>query len=377
MKKLVFFLFIVTLVACKSKVSDKNTNDTCTIKKESFEKEVDGRKVELFMLENNNGIKVYITNFGARIVALCTPDRNGKPADIVLGFNNIDDYINERMYLGCIAGRYANRIDKGKFSLDGKEYTLFLNDGNNTLHGGNKGFDKKVWEAQQEGNSVILTYLSPDGEEGYPGNLTVKKIYTLTDNNELKMEYEATTDKPTVINLTNHSYFNLKGEGDTTVLDHYLMANASYFTPVNSELIPTGEIKPVAGTPFDFTTGKQIGKDINMADQQLAFGKGYDHNWILNKDTAGTLALAVKVWEETTGRVLEIYTTEPAFQFYSGNFMDGSVKGKSGRPYYRRSALAIEPQHYPDSPNHPNFPSTELKPGEKYRQLSVFKFYTK
>jgi aldose 1-epimerase len=375
MKKLVFFLFVVALVACKSKVSDKNTDDTCTIKKESFEKEVDGRKVSLFMLENNNGIKVYITNFGARIVALCTPDRNGQSADIVLGFDNIDDYINERMYLGCIAGRYANRINKGKFSLDGKEYTLYLNDGINTLHGGNKGFDKKVWEAKQEGNSVILTYLSPDGEEGYPGNLTVKKIYTLTDNNELKMEYEATTDKPTIINLTNHSYFNLKGEGDTTILDHYLMANASYFTPVNSELIPTGEIAPVAGTPFDFTTGKQIGKDIGMPDEQLAFGKGYDHNWIINKDTAGALTLAAKVWEETTGRVLEIYTTEPAFQFYSGNFMDGSVKGKSGKPYYKRSALAIEPQHYPDSPNHPDFPSTVLKPGEKYRQLSVFKFY--
>jgi aldose 1-epimerase len=376
MKKLVFFLFIVTLVACKSKVSDKNTGDTCTIKKESFEKEVDGRKVKLFMLENNNGIKVYITNFGARIVALCTPDRNGQSADIVLGFDNIDDYIDERMYLGCIVGRYANRINKGKFSLDGKEYTLYLNDGINTLHGGNKGFDKKVWEAKQEGNSVILTYLSPEGEEGYPGNLTVKKIYTLTDNNELKMEYEATTDKPTVINLTNHSYFNLKGEGDTTILDHYLMANASYFTPVNSELIPTGEIVPVAGTPFDFTTGKQIGKDIGMPDEQLAFGRGYDHNWVINKDTAGALTLAAKVWEETTGRVLEIYTTEPAFQFYSGNFMDGSVKGKSGKPYYKRSALAIEPQHYPDSPNHPNFPSTVLKPGEKYRQLSVFKFYT-
>jgi aldose 1-epimerase len=376
MKKLVFFLFIVILVACKSKVSDKNTGDICTIKKESFEKEVDGRKVGLFMLENNNGIKVYITNFGARIVALCTPDRNGQSADIVLGFDNIDDYLNERMYLGCIVGRYANRINKGKFSLDGNEYTLYPNDGNNTLHGGNKGFDKKVWEAQQEGNSVILTYLSPDGEEGYPGNLTVKKIYTLTDNNELKMEYEATTDKPTIINLSNHSYFNLKGEGDTTVLDHYLMANASYFTPVNSELIPTGEIVPVAGTPFDFTTGKQIGKDIGVADEQLAFGKGYDHNWVINKDTAGALTLAAKVWEESTGRVLEIYTTEPAFQFYSGNFMDGSVKGKSGKPYYKRSALAIEPQHYPDSPNHPNFPSTVLKPGEKYMQLSVFKFYT-
>lgn len=375
MKKLVFFLFIVILVACKSKVSDKNTSDKCIVKKESFEKEVDGRKVSLFMLENNNGIKVYITNFGARIVALYTPDRNGQSADIVLGFDNIDDYIDERMYLGCIVGRYANRINKGKFSIDGKEYTLYLNDGNNTLHGGNKGFDKKVWEAKQEGNSLVMTYLSPDGEEGYPGNLSVKKTYTLTDNNELKMEYEATTDRPTIINLSNHSYFNLKGEGDTTILDHYLMANAGYITPVNSELIPTGEIVPVAGTPFDFTNGKKIGKDIDAADEQLAFGKGYDHNWIINKDTAGALTLAVKLWEETTGRVLEIYTTEPAFQFYSGNFMDGSVKGKSGKPYYKRSALAIEPQHYPDSPNHPDFPTTVLKPGEKYMQLSVFKFY--
>jgi aldose 1-epimerase len=376
MKKLILFLSVVALVACKTKVSNKNSIDNDLIKKKAFEKEVDGKKVSLFLLENDNGIKVYITNYGARIVALYTPDRNGQFADIVLGFNNIDDYINDKMYLGCIVGRYANRINKGKFSLEGKEYNLYLNDGNNTLHGGNKGFDKKVWDAHQKGNSLILTYLSPNGEEGYPGNLSVKLTYTLTDNNELRMEYEAETDKTTIINLSHHSYFNLKGEGDTTILDHQLLALADYFTPVNSELIPTGEITPVPGTPFDFNPGKQIGQDIGIADEQLTFGGGYDHNWIINKKTPDTLVLAVILREETSGRVMEILTTEPGFQFYSGNFMDGSVKGKSGKPYYKRSALAIEPQHFPDSPNHPEFPSTVLKPGEKYRQLSVLKFYS-
>ncbi len=376
MKIIMLFLSVVALVACKTKVSNKNSIDTDLIKKEAFEKEVDGKKVSLFLLENDNGIKVYITNYGARIVALYTPDRYGQFADIVLGFNNIDDYINDKMYLGCIVGRYANRINKGKFSLEGKEYNLYLNDGNNTLHGGKKGFDKKVWDAHQKGNSLILTYLSPDGEEGYPGNLSVKLTYTLTDNNELRMEYEAETDKTTIINLSHHSYFNLKGEGDTTILDHQLLAIADYFTPVNSELIPTGEITPVPGTPFDFNPRKQIGQDIGMADEQMTYGGGYDHNCIINKKTPDTLALAVVLQEETSGRVMEIHTTEPGFQFYSGNFMDGSVKGKSGKPYYKRSALAIEPQHFPDSPNHPEFPSTVLKPGEKYRQLSVLKFYS-
>jgi aldose 1-epimerase len=374
MKKLLILLVIVALAACKTQVSNKESCKSDLIKKEAFEKEIDGKKTSLFLLENANGIKVYITNYGARVVSLITPDKEGECADIVLGFDNIDSYLKDKMYLGCIVGRYANRIKGGKFTIDGQEYNLFLNDGPNTLHGGKKGFDKRVWDARQEGNKLTLSYLSRDGEEGYPGNLQVKKIYTLTDENELKMEYEAETDKATIVNLSHHSYFNLKGEGDTTILDHYFQANADYFTPVDSTLIPTGEIRPVANTPFDFTKGKQIGQDISKENEQLKFGLGYDHNWVLNKDSANTLTLAAKLWEKTTGRIMEIYTTEPAFQFYSGNFMDGSVTGKSGKVYKYRAALAIEPQHFPDSPNHPGFPSTVLLPGEKYRQLSVLKF---
>lgn len=376
MKKLFFLLIIVTLVACKTNVSDKDSCTSAIVKKEAFEKEIDRKKVELFLLENANGIKVYIISYGARIVSLLAPDKNGNFADIVLGYENIEGYLkdNDPMYLGCIVGRYANRIKDGKFTLEGKEYSLFINNAPNTLHGGEKGFDKKVWDGKQEGNTLTLSYHSPDGEEGYPGNLMVKKIYTLTDDNELKMEYEAETDKTTIVNLSHHSYFNLKGEGDTTILDHYLLGNADYYTPVDSTLIPTGEILAVANTPFDFTKGKQIGRDIGLSDEQLNYGLGYDHNWVLNKDTANTLTFAVKLWEETTGRVLEIFSTEPAFQFYSGNFMDGTFTGKSGKLYKHRSGLAIEPQHFPDSPNQSGFPSTVLKPGEKYKQLSVLKF---
>jgi len=357
-------------------VSDKDSCTSAIVKKEAFEKEIDRKKVELFLLENANGIKVYIISYGARIVSLLAPDKNGNFADIVLGYENIEGYLkdNDPMYLGCIVGRYANRIKDGKFTLEGKEYSLFINNAPNTLHGGEKGFDKKVWDGKQEGNTLTLSYHSPDGEEGYPGNLMVKKIYTLTDDNELKMEYEAETDKTTIVNLSHHSYFNLKGEGDTTILDHYLLGNADYYTPVDSTLIPTGEILAVANTPFDFTKGKQIGRDIGLSDEQLNYGLGYDHNWVLNKDTANTLTFAVKLWEETTGRVLEIFSTEPAFQFYSGNFMDGTFTGKSGKLYKHRSGLAIEPQHFPDSPNQSGFPSTVLKPGEKYKQLSVLKF---
>jgi aldose 1-epimerase len=278
------------------------------------------------------------------------------------------------MYLGCIVGRYANRIKEGRFTLEGVEYNLFINNDPNSLHGGEYGFDKKVWEAKQEGNTLTMSYLSPDGEEGYPGNLQIKKIYTLTDDNELKMEYEAETDQTTIVNLSHHSYFNLKGEGDTTILDHYFQANSDYYTPIDCTFIPTGEVAPVTNTPFDFTEGKQIGRDIDIPNVQLKYGLGYDHNWVLNKDSANALTFAVKVWEESTGRVMEIYTTEPAFQFYCGNFMDGSVTGKTGKLYKYRSALAIEPQHYPDSPNQPDFPSTVLKPGEIYKQLSILKF---
>jgi aldose 1-epimerase len=344
------------------------------MKKEAFDTIIDGKKISLFHLENANGIEVYFTNYGARIVSLLTPDKEGKFADIALGYSNIKGYLNDKMYLGCIVGRFANRIDEAKFTLDGKEYQLFKNDGPNTLHGGEKGLDKVIWEGSQEGNTVTFTYLSPDGEEGYPGNLSLKKTYTLNDDNELIINYEAETDKPTIINLSNHTYINLKGEGDTTILDHYVQINADSFTPVDDEWIPTGEIVSVEGTPFDFREGKTIGQDIDQEDQQLINGKGYDHNWVLNKDSANAMSFAGKMWDESTGRYIAYYTTEPGMQFYCGNFMDGTVTGKSGRPYKYRAALIFETQHFPDSPNHENFPSTVLRPGQTYRHTAVMKF---
>ncbi len=373
MKKLITAVITIACFACTmQKHGDKSLTDI--IKPEAFDTIIDGKKVALYILENNNGIKAYFTNYGARIVSLHTPDKDGDFKDIVLGFDKIDPYIEESMYLGCIVGRFANRISKAKFTLDGEEYHLSKNDGLNTLHGGEKGFDKRVWDAGKEGNTLTFSYLSPDGEEGYPGNLKVKKSYTLTDDNELKIAYEAETDKRTVINLSHHSYFNLKGEGDTTILDHFLQINADYYIPVDNTLIPTGELLPVADTPFDFTTAKQIGRDIEIPDIQLTYGLGYDHNWVLNKNPEDTLIFTVKLWEESSGRVLEIYTSEPGIQFYSGNFMDGSVTGKSGKLYKYRAGLALETQHFPDSPNQPDFPSTVLIPGEKYMQLCVLKF---
>lgn len=376
MKKSVIYILAMLVLGCVSPESKKETKVLNLPKRENFEKVVDGKKIGLFLLQNKDSIKVYITNYGARIVSLIIPDKNGNFNDIVLGFDNIDDYLTKdnNMYLGPIVGRYANRIDEAKFTLDGETYELFKNNGNNTLHGGQKGFDKRIWDVEKSGNKIVLTYLSPDGEEGYPGNLKVVKTYTLTDDNELLIDYEAETDKATIVNLSHHSYMNLKGEGDTTVLDHYLMINADSFTPVDDEWIPTGEIASVEGTPFDFREGKKIGRDINADDQQLKNGLGYDHNWVLNKESEGQMTLACKLWEETTGRLLEVYTTEPGMQFYSGNFMDGTKIGKSGKPYLYRSAMIFETQHFPDSPNHDNFPSTVLRPGEKYTHSKIIKF---
>ena len=334
---------------------------------------MDGKPIALYILENENGIKIAITNYGARVVSVLMPDKEGHITDIALGYNTIGEYLNDQIYSGPIVGRYANRIKDAHFTIEGKEYDLYKNDGDNTLHGGKEGFDKKIWNAAQDSNSVTMHYLSPDGEEGYPGNLDLTVSYKLTPDNELKIEYAATSDAPTCINLTNHTIWNLKGEGDSTILDHYMMINGDYFTPVDNEWIPTGEILPVEGTPLDFREGKQIGKDINADDEQLKNGLGYDHNWVLNK-TDEEPGLAAKLWEETTGRMLEVYTSEPGMQLYSGNFLDGTVTGKSGRPYLYRSALIFETQHYPDSPNHDNFPSTLLMPGENYHQLTVIKF---
>ncbi len=374
MNKAIVLLLTVILVSCNCKNRNKETGKPVILKKGAFEKVIDGKQVSLYTLENKNGMKVVFTNFGARVVSLLAPDQEGKLGDVVLGFDNIDTYVKEDMYLGSTVGRYANRIDDAVITIDGVEYKLSVNDGKNCLHGGNIGFDKVVWDATSEGNSITFSYLSEDGEQGFPGNVNVQTKYTLTDDNELKIEYEAETDKATVVNLSHHSYFNLKGEGDTTILDHYLMIDADRYTPVDKTLIPTGELAPVANTPFDFTKGKKIGRDIDLKDKQLYYGLGYDHNWVLNQEKEKEVILAAKLWEETTGRVMEIYTDEPGIQFYCGNFMDGSYTGKSGKKYVYRSGVALETQHFPNSPNEPGFPSTVLKPGEKYTQLCIYKF---
>lgn len=345
-------------------------------------KSADFDSIRIYTLQNKEGMEVKITNYGAIVTSIKTPDRNGRIADIALGYNDVSGYMNAvaKPYFGAIVGRYGNRIAKGRFTLDGKEYTLKTNNGENHLHGGIIGFDKVVWTAEIVGkNSLKLSYLAKDGEEGYPGNLQVAVTYTLTENNELKIDYLATTDKKTPVNLTNHTYFNLKGEGDGDILNHELMINAKAYTPVDSGLIPTGQIEPVAGTPFDFTKPKPIGRDIGQQNQQLEFGHdGYDHNFVLDKggkDEALTLAAAV--YEPTTGRYMQVFTTQPGIQFYSGNFLAGNLKGKSGKTYLHRGGFCLETQHYPDSPNHPQFPGTILRPGEVYSIQTIYKFSTR
>jgi len=339
----------------------------------------DGRPITLYTLTNTHGVEVRAMTYGGIIVSLRVPDRKGQLADIVLGHDKAEGYIPNPPYLGAIVGRYANRIANGTFTLDGKTYTLPKNDGPNTLHGGmTRTFDKVLWDGEplKGKNGVAFSYLSKDGEEGFPGNLKVTVTYTLTDSNELVIDYTATTDKATPINVSQHSYFNLKGEGNGDILDHEIMINADKFTPVDKNLIPTGELRAVKGTPFDFTTSTKIGARIEDSYEQMVLGHGYDHNFVLNRKGAG-LSLAARVYEPTTGRVLEVSTTQPAVQFYSGNFLDGSVTGKEGHVYKRRYGLCLETQHYPDSPNHPDFPSTILKPGEKFHQTTVFKFSAK
>jgi aldose 1-epimerase len=351
-----------------------------TIKKESFGKTTGGEQIDLYTLSNKKGMEVSITNFGATVVTLKVPDRAGKAADIVLGYDTLDGYEKGTSYFGATVGRYGNRIAGGKFSIDGKTYTLPKNNGENTLHGGIVGFNKKVWKAREiaskGGESLEMTYLSADGEEGFPGNLSTKVVFTLpADSNELKIDYAATTDKDTVLNLTNHSYFNLAGEGNGDILDHAMMLHAKQFTPVDKGLIPTGELKNVAGTPMDFNTATAIGKRINESDEQLVFGKGYDHNWVLTRPGNG-LSIAAEAYDPKSGRRLEVLTTEPGVQFYSGNFLDGA-KGKGNKPYPQRAAFCLETQHFPDSPNHPNFPSTLLKPKAVFHSQTVFRFSAK
>jgi aldose 1-epimerase len=350
------------------------------IKQEPLGNMADGTPVDLYTLTNANGVEIKLSNYGGIVVSLMVPDRNGAFEDVVLGFDTLEDYVEKSPYFGCIAGRYANRIAKGRFTLDGVEYTLAQNDGENHLHGGIKGFDKVVWGAEEvKGDDAVgleLTYLSKDGEEGYPGNLSVKVVYSLTDDDELRIEYFATTDGATVVNLTNHSYFDLAGGVSGDILDHELTIHADRFTPIDETLIPTGELRSVQGTPMDFSQAVAIGARIEQDDEQLIFGNGYDHNWVLDKP-AGSLALAARVHEPTTGRVLEVYTTEPGIQFYAGNFLDGSITGKEGRVYERRSGFCLETQHFPDSPNQPGFPSTVLRPGEEYAQTTAYRFSVK
>ena len=348
------------------------------IKRSVFGTMPDGQEVHLYTLTNANGMQVAITNYGGRIVSILAPDRNGKMADVVLGFDNLPDYMKYNTYFGALVGRYGNRIGGARFTLDGKVYHLPVNNGPNSLHGGIKGFDKRVWTAREipgDEPALEMTYLSKDGEEGYPGNLQAKVVYTLTKDNGLKIDYSATTDKDTVINLTNHSYFNLAGEGNGDVLMQVMWINSNEITPVNSTQIPTGKIMKVDGTPFDFRKPTPIGARINEDNPQLKIGKGYDINYILDRKGPG-LELAARAYDPESGRKLEVYTTEPGVQFYSANFLDGSVPGKGGVKYGFRSAFCLETQHYPDSPNHPNFPTTELKPGETFHQVTEFKFTT-
>jgi aldose 1-epimerase len=332
-----------------------------------------GEPADLYTLANAHGAEARITNYGGIVVSLKMPDRNGVMGNVVAGLDDLESYLTPAPYFGALIGRYGNRIAGGRFSLNGTQYVLAKNNGENHLHGGVRGFDKRMWTAKpRSSQSLQLTYLSKDGEEGYPGNLLVTVTYTLTDNNELRVEYAATTDKDTVVNLTHHSYFNLAGEGD--ILSHQVSINADRFTPVDAGLIPTGELKSVQGTPFDFRTARAIGERVDQDDEQLRFGKGYDHNWVLTRSGSG-LESAAKVTEPKSGRVMEVLTTEPGIQFYTGNFLDGTLKGQ-GRAYTSRSALCLETQHYPDSPNHPAFPSTLLKPGETYRSTTVYRFST-
>lgn len=353
---------------------------THNLNKANFTKIIDNQEVSIFSLKNKNGFICQITNFGARIVSLRIPIDNQNEIDVVLGYESIDDYQKDDFFLGAIAGRYANRIAKGSFILDDKKHSLFVNNGPNSLHGGQKGFDKVVWKAnpflnKNEEEALELSYLSVDGEEGFPGNLKVKVIYTLTNNNEIKIEYSAVSDAKTVINLTNHSYFNLKGAGNGTIESHELVLNADYFTPTDAGAIPIGEIRSVSNTPMDFRIAHKIGERINEEDIELIQGIGYDHNWVLNKEK-NDLRWIATVSDDASAIKLKVFTTEPGVQFYSGNYLNIKA-GKDSKSYPARSGFCLETQHFPDSPNHDNFPSTVLNPYEFYTQTTIYQFEIK
>ena len=348
------------------------------IKMTTFGKMPDGTTVNLYTLINRSGMQVSIINYGGRIVSIMAPDRNGKMGDVVLGFDNLDGYLAPNPYFGALIGRYGNRIGNARFTLDGKEYKLAANDGPNSLHGGTVGFDRRFWAAKDLGGnhpSLELTYVSPDGEENYPGRLTAHVVYTLDDSNELKIDYTATTNKDTVLNLTNHSYFNLSGEGSGDILKTDMMINASHYTPVDEHLIPTGEIASVEGTPLDFRKSTPIGERINADFEQLKLAKGYDHDFVLDRPEGNHgLIVAARAVDHESGRALEVRTTQPGIQLYTGNFLDGTIHGRSGHVYGFRNAFCLETQHFPDSPNKPSFPTTELKPGQTFHETTVFKF---
>lgn len=378
----------LAFVACHNaqQTTEQQNSDTTKSQSQSmqipdakaFQQTIDGKPTNLYVLKNSN-IVAAITNYGARVVSLLVPDKTGKMTDVVVGFDNVNDYTQGGdTYFGAIVGRYGNRIAKGKFELDGKKYTLATNNGPNSLHGGNKGFSRQVWDAQQLNDSTLqLTYVSKDGEEGYPGTLTAKVTYTVMGNQELKIDYEATTDKKTVVNLTNHSYFNLNGLGSGTINNHLMMINADKFTPVDSTLIPTGNLESVANTPLDFRSPTAIGARINdTSSVQLKYGKGYDHNFVIN-ETNDSLTKAAKVMGDQSGIVMDVYTDQPGVQFYGGNFMDGSHTIKGGKKDSYRTAFCLETQHYPDSPNHSDFPSTTLSPGEVYKTTTIYEFSVK
>jgi aldose 1-epimerase len=379
MKKIIQFIVLATAgLGSACFVAYASMPKTGVVNKAPFGKTADGTPVEIYTLRNYDGMEARIMTYGGTVVSLKVPDKNGKPGDVVLGYDHLSSYLTNSPYFGALIGRYGNRIANGKFSLDGQEYTLAQNNGPNNLHGGPNGFDKVVWTAKPVktfyGDGLQLTYLSKDGEEGFPGNLSVTATYVVTEKNELVVEFIATTDKDTVCNLTHHSYFNLRGKGD--VLDHIVQINADKFTPTDSTQIPTGELKPVDGTPFDFRKPTPIGERINDDDPQLKFAGGYDHNFVLNK-LPGEFGLAATVYEPTSGREMEVWASAPGVQFYSGNSLNSTMKGKGGWVYQTRDGFCFEPQGFPDSPNHPNFPSTELKPGETYKNTIIYKFSVK
>ena len=374
MKKSLILLGMSLLAAC-----GVQKTELPLLPEEAFQTTVDGKPVALYTLHAGD-ITMQVTNYGARVVSLWTPDREGRYEDIVLGYENIGRYIDNtgERFLGAVVGPYANRIAKGRFTLDGTEYTLPLNNNGQTLHGGLKGVDRVVWDVvSATDDKLVLHYLHPDGQDGFPGNLDIEMTYSLTPDNEFRIDYKATTDKPTVANFSHHPFFNLKGEGNGTVLDNVLTINASHTTPVDSVLIPTGQIAPVEGTPFDFREPHAIGERIGADNQQLRNGGGYDHNWVIDRKTESGIEQAATVWEPASGRTIEVLSDQPGLQVYSGNFFDGKSIGKYGKPQRYRESLALETQKFPDSPNHDNFPSTVLRPGETYTQVCIYKFGVK